>query len=214
MSDDDKLASANIDRRALLERAAALLGGAAALSACGQQGASQGDANVLSAPGQEPGAVSGGYFTPARYAVLERMADLLIPETDTPGALAVGAPRTVDAMTASWASMETRSSFDGVLDALDKKARDEKGAGFGDLDVDAQRDLLAAFDAAEIDASPKMPPMPWPVALGAYPRLKELLLTAYYLSEAGATVELRHEIVPGPFKGDIPVQSVGRSWAY
>jgi len=49
---------------------------------------------------------------------------------------------------------------------------------------------------------------------GAYARFKELLMSAYYLSEVGATQELRLEEVPGPFRGDIPVSEVGRSWAY
>jgi gluconate 2-dehydrogenase gamma chain len=43
--------------------------------------------------------------------------------------------------------------------------------------------------------------------------LKELTLVGYYTSEAGATVELRHEAVPGRFEGCIPFETVGRTWA-
>ena len=45
---------------------------------------------------QGPPAASGPYkplfFTPAEFAVLSRLADVIIPETDTPGAVGAGVP--------------------------------------------------------------------------------------------------------------------------
>jgi hypothetical protein len=38
-------------------------------------------------------------------------------------------------------------------------------------------------------------------------------MTAYYLSEVGATQELRYELVPGSFQGGIPVGPDTRAWA-
>jgi gluconate 2-dehydrogenase gamma chain len=43
--------------------------------------------------------------------------------------------------------------------------------------------------------------------------MKELTLVGYYTSEAGATMELRHEAVPGRYEGCIPFETVGRTWA-
>ena len=43
--------------------------------------------------------------------------------------------------------------------------------------------------------------------------MKELTLVGYYTSEAGATMELRHEAVPGRYDGCIPFETVGRTWA-
>jgi gluconate 2-dehydrogenase gamma chain len=46
-----------------------------------------------------------------------------------------------------------------------------------------------------------------------YRKLKELVLTAYYWSEAGATQELRYELAPGVWEPRVPVTSATRTWA-
>jgi len=43
-------------------------------------------------------------------------------------------------------------------------------------------------------------------------RMKELTLVGYYTSEAGATKEL-HVNPMGQWKGDVPLKTIGRSWA-
>ena len=43
--------------------------------------------------------------------------------------------------------------------------------------------------------------------------MKELTVVGYYTSEAGATVELRHEAVPGRYEGCVPLAQIGRTWA-
>lgn len=43
--------------------------------------------------------------------------------------------------------------------------------------------------------------------------MKELTIVGYYTSEAGATVELIHEAIPGRQEGCIPYERVGRTWA-
>ena len=46
-----------------------------------------------------------------------------------------------------------------------------------------------------------------------YYKLKDLLVTAYYMSEPGATVELRYEHVPGAWEPSIPLTKDTRAWA-
>jgi gluconate 2-dehydrogenase gamma chain len=43
--------------------------------------------------------------------------------------------------------------------------------------------------------------------------MKELTIVGYYTSEVGATVELRHEAVPGRHQGCVPFTEIGRAWA-
>ncbi|MBW3553420.1 MAG: gluconate 2-dehydrogenase subunit 3 family protein [Gemmatimonadetes bacterium] len=43
--------------------------------------------------------------------------------------------------------------------------------------------------------------------------MKELTVVGYYTSEPGATVELRHEAVPGRYEGCVPLAQIGRAWA-
>ncbi len=176
-----------LDRRELMGYALFLLGASAAgaaLSGCAQTPADH-------------------YFSPARRALLDEIADLLIPETDTPGARAAGSSAYVDQMMAQWASPETRAAFDALLDDFAAKAAQAHGKAFLELEPAKRLEFYTAFDAEALSD---------PTA--SYARFKELLMTAFYMSEQGATVELRYEPVPGPFRGDIPVSEVGRAWLY
>jgi hypothetical protein len=48
---------------------------------------------------------------------------------------------------------------------------------------------------------------------GHYTRLKDLVLTTYYLSEPGATKELRYELIPGVWDASMPLGKDRRAWA-
>lgn len=185
-----------MDRRALLARAILLVGGAAALPACGRGGeAETGPARALLN-------ADGRYFSADRMARLERIAEIVIPSTDTPGAREAGVADFVDSMMVDWAGAETRLKWDAVLDAVDARARAGHGAGFLDLAAQQQEEVVAAYDAEAI-AGPD----------GAYRQFKELLLIGYYHSEIGATQELHYELVPGAWRACAPLSEVGRTWA-
>ena len=65
----------------------------------------------------------------------------------------------------------------------------------------AQIEAARSFDAAQMTADP------------VYRRFKELVLTLYYLSQPGATRELRYEHVPGKWEPSIEVGPDTRAWA-
>lgn len=176
-----------LDRRALMLRAFALVGaaaGAGALQACGQRAA-------------------GPFFDDRRRALLDAVADTMIPATDTPGALAAEVPAFVDAMMRDWASRDSQGQFTAALDAVDDRARADHGMRFASLPAERRLQALAAHDAAVLfeEGNP-------------YRRLKELILVGYYTSEIGATQELRYELVPGSWQADIPLNEGDRAWAF
>jgi hypothetical protein len=174
---------AGLDRRALILRAMALLGSAAIpLAACGE--------------------THGEDLPQGQLELIAAYAETLIPETDTPGAIGVGVPRTVEHMLRSWASAKTRAEFAAVLASLDTAARKDFGTGLAALPPARRESVVAAFDAARLAAldSP-------------YIRLKELVLVAYYLSEPGATEELRYELIPGVWEASMPLGEDRRAWA-
>jgi gluconate 2-dehydrogenase gamma chain len=55
--------------------------------------------------------------------------------------------------------------------------------------------------------NPERPEVPF------FRTMKELTIVGYYTSEVGATVELRHEAVPGRHQGCVPFTEIGRAWA-
>ncbi len=48
-----------------------------------------------------------------QLALLGAIADTIIPATDTPGAVATGVPKQIDALLINWASPERRAGSDG-----------------------------------------------------------------------------------------------------
>jgi hypothetical protein len=70
-------------------------------------------------------------------------------------------------------------------------------------------------DAAAADKNDAATSTDDPVAslAGPYGRLKDLVMTTYYLSEPGATKELRYELIPGVWEASMPLGADRRAWA-
>lgn len=131
--------------------------------------------------------------------LLTAVADTIIPQTDTPGAAAAGVPAMLDKLLANWASPAQRTRLLGALDAIDQAAHAKTGMAFAALTPERRYEVLSAFDA-------KMVKDP------GYARLRQLVATTYYLSEAGATIELRYEHAPGAWEPSIPVTADTRNY--
>ena len=183
----DSKNSGTLNRRALLLGAAFLVGGAAALTRFARQSAA--------------GADAGPVFSPDQFALLEQVADAMIPPSDTPGALDAGVPDFVRQMLAEWGSQETHAQILGVLDAIEKQAWHRFGAPFLALPAERRLDVLRN----DAESLARQDP--------AYGKFKWLVLVGYYQSEAGATQELRYELVPGAWRACLPLAEVGRAAA-
>jgi len=182
-----------ISRRAAIQRLTVLLGGAmssstvaALLSGC----------EAAPAPAEwTPAALTDGQLD-----VLTAVVDLILPRTDTPGAVDVGVPAFIDLLLDRWAEHDQRSR---VLVGLD-----ELGEGFLSMDSDARTALLTQLDEEAVQERDRdADPLPW------FATLKEWTVVGYYTSEAGATQELQWLAAPGRFDGDVPLEEVGRTWA-
>jgi hypothetical protein len=189
----------NRDRRAAVLRIGALFG----LAGLGDLGLV---ADALAAAPRANAAPE--LLTPAELQLTGVLADLVIPRTDTPGALDVGAHRTVDHLLAVCAPAPDQAAFRAGLARIDGAARaggPGKVKGFTALPPARQAALLQALDSGAA---------PFAAADRAFFRqLKAYVVFAYYTSEAGASQELAYLPVPGGFKGDIPVTRTTRAWA-
>ena len=175
-----------LDRRALMRSAILLVGGAVA---------GLPDIAFATAPTK-------AFFAAPERAVLNCVCAALIPRTDTPGALEAGVPAFIDAMMTNWAAPNTADMFRAVLAQIDGEAKAATGKGFASLPPEQRATRLQAYDAAAFAA--KDP---------AWRRFKNLALTAYYLSEPGATQELRYELVPGVWEPNMKMGPDTRAWA-
>lgn len=72
---------------------------------------------------------------------------------------------------------------------------------------------LAEAAAADKKDAAKSTDDPVASLAGPYGRLKDLVMTTYYLSEPGATKELRYELIPGVWEASMPLDADRRAWA-
>jgi hypothetical protein len=133
------------------------------------------------------------------------LAEHIIPATDTPGALAVGAHRTIDHMLMVCATASEQQSFIAGLERVDAIALAADGKRFRVLPAKRRVALLQALDGGTAPFTGEDQRF--------FRTLKSYTLFAYYTSEAGSTLELAYLPVPGGFKGNFPLRKNTRTWA-
>lgn len=149
--------------------------------------------------------------TAAEKLLLTRLADLVVPNTDTAGAVVAGVPAFVEtALIHGLEDTAPETGGDGKrggLALLDAVSHDLDRRGHGDfvsLAPDRQFAVLEAYDAEAFGADAK--DHPWR-------KIKGLILTGYYTSEVGASRELQYELVPGRWEPNLPLPADNRSWS-
>lgn len=183
------VANAKVNRRALLLGAVVLLGGAAALTRFTRKSPGSASASGISMSNEQ-------------FALLEQVTEVMIPATDTPGAIAAGVPAFIRQMLDEWASNSSRTEIADVLEAVQKHAWAKFGAAFVELPPDRRHAVIRSFDEERIGRQDP-----------AYGKFKHLVLVGYYQSEVGATQELRYELVPGAWRACVPFSEIGRATA-
>jgi hypothetical protein len=189
-----------VTRREAIRRVSALLGGAtligqsAWLSAC---------TTTARAPGN--------LFTAEDVALLDEIAETILPETKTPGAKAAGVgPFIATMVTDTYDPREQRVFLDGLA-ALDDESRAQNGGGFMASSPAQRVALLERLHREAIEY------MGRPGSEGRPPHyfrmLKELTLLGYFTSEIGCTQAQRYVETPGRFEPCVTYTAGDRAWA-
>ena len=189
MTDDDR----RLTRRDAIKRLGALIGGTITASQLSLLAT-----NAAAADHSDP-----AFFDEEQFAMLTRIADLIMPETDTPGALGVGAHHFIDMMFAEWASSERQTEWQEGLAEIDSRARNAGMDSFLDGSEQQQFELLQTLDKEFFEGGYE------PTFFG---RLKQMVLFAYYNSEVGATVEMRYLPIPGDYQPCLPYKEGDRAY--
>jgi hypothetical protein len=134
-------------------------------------------------------------MTADELILIGEVSELIIPTTDTGGALAAGVPEFVKMMLSDWFSEAERKNFISGMHEFSAGAPKKHGKKFGELSG-SQKDqyfgeLLAMAEAAQTSTSGTgagAPRMPFVVLM------KRLTIFGYYTSELGATIELHQQI--------------------
>jgi hypothetical protein len=200
-----------MNRRELLQRVAMLMGGAISAPAV---------LGILNGCSPKPGASWQPLFlSKEEGAVVEAVADLIIPRTDTPGAREVGVPAFIDVILKDVYPSEDQARFVSGLKDFDSEAQRAHGKAFIELQPGQQLSFLQQqHDAAVAAEKGQDAAKDVPVSQRKRPfvlMMKELTLLGFFTSQVGATQVLQYEAVPGEFKPCVPVAEAGngKTWA-
>ncbi len=189
MTEDPRLLS----RRSVIKRLGALIGCTMTASQLSLLAT-----NAAAADHSDP-----SFFDEEQFSMLTTIADLIIPETDTPGARAVGVHHFIDMMFAEWASSERQELWVDGLAGIDERAKEAGMGSFSDGNSEQQFELLQALDHEYFEQG-YVPTF--------FSGLKQMVLFAYYNSQTGATVELRYQAIPGDYLPCVPLSENDRGW--
>lgn len=177
----------SISRRTALKQFLVITGGVTLIPACLQQ-----DKSVASIPLKHL-KISG-----AEEKLLAELAETILPATDTPGAKDLYLHQFTLKMIDDCQSPEDQKSFEVGLKAFNQFSEKSFDAGFIKLSPEQRSQLLQRIEAKQ--------DVPEEVA-NFYNKAKGLAIQGYLTSKFYLTKIQVYELVPGRFKGCVPVSA-------
>jgi len=203
MTDEDQSPEL-LTRREAIRRVSTMLGGAlligqtAMLSANAQtdSGGAMSDENTL--------------FTDDDVALLDEIAETILPETDTPGAKAAGVGAFMALMVTDTYDPQDQQIFKAGMAKLNELSRDLSDHDFMAAAAEDRHDLLQTLDAEQLDyMETKSDDEP----AHFFRMMKELTLLGYFTSEIGCTKAMRYVETPGRYDPCAPHEPGDKAWA-
>jgi hypothetical protein len=148
-------------------------------------------------------------LSPHQDATVTTIAELIIPQTNTPGARAVRVNEFIDLILTEWYGEEQKSIFLSGLAEVDARTRDLFGRDFVDCAEKQQVEMLQVLDdevGAEHDEQPRRSSREHPLDKNFFSMIKELTLVGYFTSQIGFEQELHGEIIPSRHAGCVPLE--------
>jgi hypothetical protein len=141
----------------------------------------------------------------AELALVRTIGELIIPTTDTPGAIAAGVHDFINHFASSCATPAEQQQLQRSLARAASAAQSRHQQPFLALSQAQQLALLTHMELAqqEFNAADR----------SDFKYLKGLVLFGYYTAEVGATQELRYDAVPGGYKGEVKFSKLGKAWS-
>src|ERR1700722_6107127 len=214
-----------LNRREAIRRASAFLGGAAFVGGSGLLAA------VERANSASPGMT--GAFSAEDIALLDEIAETILPATKTPGAKAANTGAFMALMVTDCYSPAEQQAFHDGLRKLDEATKKANGISFiaatpaqrlgvlKELDQEQKR-VMDAREAADRKRKglAQLPGAPGATAdanieapAHYFRMMKELPLLGFFTSEVGSTKALRYVESPGRFDPCTPYSAGDPAWA-
>jgi hypothetical protein len=148
-------------------------------------------------------------FNPHQNETVTTIAEIIIPQTNTPGAKAARVNEFIDLMVTEWYDEEEKAAFLAGLADVDARTRDLYGKDFMQCGEKQQVELLQALDdevaaaRCEMDVRRRRNRPP---EKNFFFMMKQLTLVGYYTSQVGFEQELHGEIIPSRHASCFPLE--------
>lgn len=193
-----------MDRRELLKRIALLTGGVVI----------GGD---LFLTGCKSGNTSDATFTTENIALLDEVAETIIPATTTPGAKAAKVGEFMKVFVTDCYTPDQQKAFMSGINQLNKACEAMHKKSFIECDAQQRKDFLTSLEkeakpfnekvmAANKGENDVQAPLHY------YTLMKQLTLLGFFTSKTGGTETLRHVPIPGKYDGAYPYKKGDKAW--
>ena len=195
-----------LTRREAITRVSAMFGGVALV---GQS------AMLTACSEQDPEAAAevragNGLFSADKVALLDEIADTILPDTDTPGAKAAGVGPFIALMVNDAYYDDQQKIFQDGLADVDARSGKTYGANFMALSPDQRLELVTALDVEQHEyMRGKADDEP----VHYFRMMKELTLLGYFTSEIGTTQARRYVETPGRYDPCTRYKPGDKAWA-
>ena len=196
--------AAEISRRDAVRYVTALLGGTALVGGNGLLTACVSGSGRLREP------LTLDSFVAADVALLDEIAETILPETETPGAKAAGVGSFMALMVADTYDPDEQRAFRDGLQTVDDESAAMHGVGFLAATAEQRLALLQQLDREQVEYM-RSRRTGRPVHF--FRMMKELTLLGYFTSEIGCTQALRYVETPGRFDPCAPYLPGEKAWA-
>jgi hypothetical protein len=140
-----------------------------------------------------------------QLVLLRELGEIIIPTTDTPGAIAAGVHDFINHFAVYCATTEEQQQLLNGLKTIEAAAQTRFNKAFISADKTQQFNLLNNIEKATDGFTTNDRKF--------FKQLKALVTFGYYTSEIGATKELAYLAIPGGYKGNFKFKEVGKAWA-
>jgi hypothetical protein len=156
--------------------------------------------------------------------LVAQISEIIMPRTDTPGAIDIGVPDKMDEIFAQVLNTQEQQKIKEGFIALDQLCKAIHKKAFLTLDATNQIALVKSLNLNFVKAGSKEATLieeyqatiektQTQKAIDLFAIIKELTLLIFFRSEPGATKVLQYVAIPGRFNGCVPLKEIGRAWA-
>ena len=174
-----------------------------------------------------PVALSSTGFSSQDVALFNEMAEVIIPQTDTPGAKAANVGEFIAVAVADCYPPTLQTTFNQGIKKIDEESHADFGQPFLSLNSGQREALFTRLDTQAKKANSAAgiwngiateKPSRWEPGTDEptphyFTLLKQLTLYGFFTSKVGATKVLRYVAIPGRYDGEYPYKKGDRAWA-